>query len=44
MCNELKQVKDVEPVKEDNACFCGCVSSSESDYKKETTPNKKCCE
>ncbi|MFX0019044.1 MAG: hypothetical protein ACFFAK_14205 [Promethearchaeota archaeon] len=44
MSNKLKQIKDLEPVKEDKNCFCTCVSSNESANKRETTLNEDCCE
>ncbi|MGB5912730.1 MAG: hypothetical protein WBH31_16170 [Promethearchaeia archaeon] len=44
MSNKLKQVKDLEPVKEDKDCFCTCISSNDGDRKSETTLDEKCCE
>lgn len=44
MSNKLKQVKDLEFVKEDDDCFCNCLSSNDSVPKRETTLNKNCCE
>lgn len=44
MSNKFKQVKDLEPVKEDDGCYCGCMSSNDSDHKRETTLNEKCCD
>ena len=44
MCNGIKQIEEKEPVKKDNACFCGCMSSNESDPKIETTSKENCCE
>lgn len=44
MSNKLKQIKDLEPIKEDDDCVCNCMSSNESVNKKETTLNEKCRE
>ncbi len=44
MSNQLKPVKDLEPLKEDDSCVCGCISSNDSNCEEETTSNEKCCE
>ena len=44
MSNKLKQEEDLEPVKEDDDCFCNCFSSNDSDRESEKTLNKSCCE
>ncbi|MFW9948398.1 MAG: hypothetical protein ACFFDX_16345 [Candidatus Odinarchaeota archaeon] len=48
MSNKLEKMKDLEPVKEDDTCFCRCLNSNDSGYslhrKSETTQNKSCCE
>ncbi len=48
MSNNLKQMKDLEPVKEDDTCLCKCLNSNDSgsslQRKSETTQNKSCCE
>jgi len=43
MSNQLKPVKDMEPLKEDNSCPCSCISSNDSNCEEETTSNEKCC-
>jgi hypothetical protein len=44
MVNNFKQVKDLEPLKEDADCFCTCSSSNDDDRKKETISSEKCCD
>ena len=43
MTNQLKPVKDLESIKEDNACGCNCISSNDSDCEEETTSKEDCC-
>jgi len=43
MSKKLEQVKDLEPVKEDDDCVCTCMSSNDKDRKSETKLDEKCC-
>ena len=43
MSNQLKPVKDLESLKEDENCVCGCISSNDSNCEEETTTKEDCC-
>jgi hypothetical protein len=44
MSNNIKPLKDLEPVKEDEGCVCNCMSLNESVRKEEETIDEKCCD
>ncbi|MFX1320549.1 MAG: hypothetical protein ACFFAQ_02785 [Promethearchaeota archaeon] len=43
MTDQLRPVKDLEPIKEDKACVCNCINSNDSDCEEETTSKEDCC-